>query len=146
MLVFSHADRVSRSLFDFFRSKRVISDVSFTIFSYFSFPFLFVLTFLCFCFSTGSFCCFTGLCLFVWPLQSFRHPEPEVAPTCWRFRAKDDVTSTWPSYVRSVHSIAQRQVSLVTSDYVLVWGNMNEVSCWFLCFKCSTNVFFALYG
>ena len=79
-------------------------------------------------------------------MQSFRHPEPEVAPTCWRFRAKDDVTSTWPSYVRSVHSIAQRQVSLVTSDYVLVWGNMNEVSCWFLCFKCSTNVFFALYG
>lgn len=66
------------------------------------------------------------------PLQSFRHPEPESSADmleipgkgrCYVYLAK----YTYDPFSQSPNENPEAEVSLAAGDYVLVWGNMDEV-------------------
>ena len=66
------------------------------------------------------------------PLQSFRHPEPESSADmleipgkgrCYVYLAK----YTYDPFSQSPNENPEAEVSLTAGDYVLVWGNMDEV-------------------
>lgn len=66
------------------------------------------------------------------PLQSFRHPEPESIADmleipgkgrCYVYLAK----YTYEPFNQSPNDNPEAEVSLTAGDYVLVWGNMDEV-------------------
>lgn len=66
------------------------------------------------------------------PLHSFRHPEPESSADmleipgkgrCYVYLAK----YTYDPFTQSPNDNPEAEVSLAAGDYVLVWGNMDEV-------------------